>query len=59
MPSKFMERGWPTVRLEKSEKQAGNKRWLHGDYKDAPYNLVWKLYDMFVKIDTGHSKGNK
>ena len=31
-------------------------RWLHGDYKDAPYSLVFKLYDKFVDIDGGHSK---
>ena len=35
---------WPTSRPGKSPKQCDSKRWLHGDYKDAPFLLTHNLY---------------
>lgn len=41
---------WPTERAGKSDGQQSNRRWLHGDYKDAPYLLTHRLYRKFVEI---------
>ena len=41
---------WPTDRPGKSRLQKRNKRWLHGDYKDAPFLLTWKLYRQIAEI---------
>jgi hypothetical protein len=35
---------WPATRPRKSDDQQEKKRWLHGDYKDAPYLLTHGLY---------------
>ena len=36
---------WPTERPKKSRDQQDEKRWLHGDYKDAPFLLTWSFID--------------
>ena len=41
---------WPETRPGKSDDQQTYKRWLHGDYKDAPYRLTHKLYEKLTKI---------
>jgi hypothetical protein len=41
---------WTVYRDWKSFDQNSRKRWLHGDYKDAPYVLVWRLYDRLSAI---------
>jgi len=41
---------WPTDRPGKSDQQQENRRWLHGDYKDAPYLLTRNLYLRITEI---------
>jgi len=41
---------WPTSRPGKSNNQQVNQRWLHGDYKDAPYLLTHKFYETIVEL---------
>ena len=40
----------------KSERQQTLKRWLHGDYKDAPYLLTHKLYEKIKEITEGNNQ---
>ena len=40
---------WPDTRPGKSKDQRERKRWLHGDYKDAPFRLTHTLYEK-IKI---------
>jgi len=44
---------WPTDRPWKSAEQKRLKRWLHGDYKDAPYLLTHTLYRRINEIANG------
>ena len=50
---------WPDPRPEVSKKR--NKRWLHGDYKDAPPFLTHKLYralkDALEAVPAAGAKG--
>ena len=41
---------WPDTRPGKSDRQQTDKRWLHGDYKDAPFRLTHVLYEEIKKI---------
>ena len=41
---------WRKDRSGKCSNQRDGQRWLHGDYKDAPYLLTHKLYQEFVTI---------
>jgi hypothetical protein len=41
---------WPVVRKGKANDQQTKQRWLHGDYKAAPYLLTYRLYKKFVEI---------
>ena len=41
---------WPETRPGKSRDQQDNKRWLHGDYKDAPFLLTQPLYKKIKTI---------
>ena len=41
---------WPNTRPGKSDRQQTDKRWLHGDYKDAPFRLTHVLYEEIKKI---------
>ena len=40
-------------RPKKSDKQREEQRWLHGDYKDAPYLLTCQLYKQIKGITQG------
>jgi hypothetical protein len=40
----------------KSGSQRTQKRWLHGDYKDAPYRLTYKLYQQIKGITQGEQQ---
>ncbi|MCL2105175.1 MAG: alpha/beta hydrolase, partial [Kiritimatiellaeota bacterium] len=40
-------------RPKKTDGQRNNKRWLHGDYKDAPYLLTHQLYERLKEITQG------
>jgi len=44
---------WPTDRPWKSRDQREEMRWLHGDYKDAPYLLTRHLYVDITNIANG------
>ena len=44
---------WPTQRPNKTNEQETQKRWLHGDYKDAPYRLTHDLYQRIKGISNG------
>jgi len=41
---------WPATREGKSEKQQEEQKWLHGDYKDAPFLLTYKMYEKIKDI---------
>jgi hypothetical protein len=41
---------WPTSREGKSSNQETYQRWLHGDYKDAPYLLTYRFYDKLSEL---------
>lgn len=41
---------WPATRPRKTPLQQVDKRWFHGDYKDAPYLLTHGLYLKIVNI---------
>ena len=41
---------WPETRPQKSIVQQEDKRWLHGDYKDAPFRLTYTLYEKIKEI---------
>ena len=47
---------WLSTRPKKSGSQQRDKRWLHGDYKDAPYLLTHPLYRKINKISQGVSQ---
>lgn len=38
-------------RPDKTTEQREGNRWLHGDYKDAPYLMTWRLYWQFLGPD--------
>jgi hypothetical protein len=42
---------WPATRPRKSHEQQSQRRWLHGDYKDAPYLLTHGLYRKIAEIE--------
>jgi len=44
---------WPPKRPGKSPDQCSYKRWLHGDYKNAPYLLTYGLYLKIAEIEKG------
>ena len=44
---------WPDNRPKKTPDQQQKKRWLHGDYKDAPYLLTHKLYEKIKDLTQG------
>jgi hypothetical protein len=44
---------WPTTRPNKTERQQTLQRWLHSDYKDAPYLLTYPLYVKIKGITQG------
>ena len=44
---------WPATRPKKSDRQQEDQRWLHGDYKDAPYLLAHPLYKKIKGIAQG------
>jgi hypothetical protein len=41
---------WPATRPRKTLNQQVGQRWLHGDYKDAPYLLTHGLYLKIAEI---------
>jgi hypothetical protein len=42
---------WPDSRDGKTPGQQEDRRWLHGDYKDAPFLLTYRLYRKFAEIE--------
>jgi len=40
----------------KKDCQQEDKRWLYGDYKDAPYLLTYPLYQKIKGITQGESQ---
>ena len=47
---------WPLTRPKKTERQQLDQRWLHGDYKDAPYLLTHPLYKKVKEITQGEQQ---
>jgi len=47
---------WPKKRPKKSDEQERLQRWLHGDYKDAPYLLTHPLYRKITVISKGNAQ---
>jgi hypothetical protein len=39
-----------SLRKGRAPNQQEDQRWLHGDYKAAPYLLTYRLYKKFVEI---------
>jgi hypothetical protein len=42
---------WPDSRDGKTPGQQEDRRWLHGDYKDAPFLLTYRLYRRLTEIE--------
>lgn len=45
-------------RPDKTTEQREGNRWLHGDYKDAPYLMTWSLYWRFLNPTLKYTDAN-
>ena len=48
---KTFQTDWTKERPDKTAEQCDGERWLHGDYKDAPFCMTWSLYWRFLNPD--------